>query len=171
MKRKKVKLNTTKNVVTFLKGNKWCAELVPEYLKLIQLLLTVPGLTLLVPGKNRCLCENNRPNFTVLLGFGKMLIKTKNYFFQFSHNEIRSFITYYKFIWIISPAMRIVKRYEARADISALALLASVAGADISALALLASVAGADISALALLASVAGADISALGTKRVNLHK
>ena len=29
--------------------------------------------------------------------------------------------------------MRIVKRYEARADISALALLASVAGADISA--------------------------------------
>ena len=29
--------------------------------------------------------------------------------------------------------MRIVKRYEARADISALALLGSVAGADISA--------------------------------------
>ena len=44
-KRKKVKLNSTKDVVTFLKGNKWCAELVREYLKLIQLSLTVPGLT------------------------------------------------------------------------------------------------------------------------------
>ena len=54
-KRKKFKLNSTKDVVIFLKGNKWCADLVPEYLKLIQLLLTVPGLS----------CTNKR-NFSSL---------------------------------------------------------------------------------------------------------
>lgn len=43
--RKNVQLGYVKDVVTFFEKNNWCAGLVPEYFKLIQLLLTIPGST------------------------------------------------------------------------------------------------------------------------------
>lgn len=45
IQRKNVQLRHVKDVVTYFENNDWCAALVPEYFKLIQLLLTVPGST------------------------------------------------------------------------------------------------------------------------------
>lgn len=55
MKRKEMEPKSLKDIVQFMKKNDWCRGLVPEYLRFIQLLMTVPGST----------CSNER-SFSVL---------------------------------------------------------------------------------------------------------
>lgn len=55
MKRKEVNAKSLKDIVQFMKENDWCRGLVPEYLRFIQLLITIPGST----------CSNER-SFSVL---------------------------------------------------------------------------------------------------------
>lgn len=55
MKRKEKNPRSLKDVVEFLRENEWCMELVPEYVRFIRLLVTIPGSS----------CSNER-SFSVL---------------------------------------------------------------------------------------------------------